>query len=346
MSTKSDGGRRVINLALQGGGTHGAFTWGVLDRLFEDERLEIEGISGTSAGAMNAAVAALGYSKGGAEGAREALDGFWRLLSKNGWLSPVRRGFREKMAGSWNLDNTPTAIFLDQMSLLLSPYQTNPLNVSPIRDLLEETLDMEMLRCGSAIKLFITATNVRTGKPRVFNCADMSVEVLLASACVPQFFQAVIIDDEPYWDGGYMGNPTLYPLIYGCDSRDIVIVEVTPMVRNEVPRSAAEILSRINEITFNASLMRELGTLAFMEKLVADGHAGGSEITRLASVHVHLIGGEKEMEALGVISQLNTGLDFLLHLRNLGRAHAERWLDENFAALNQRSTVDLRGRFL
>jgi NTE family protein len=346
MSRKKDDGRRAINLALQGGGTHGAFTWGVLDRLLEDERIAIDGISGTSAGAMNGAVTTLGYNRGGPEGAREALDRFWRRLSELGWMSPVRRGAREKLSGSWNLDGTPTAFMIDQMSLLLSPYQINPFNISPVRTLLEETLDIAELRCGTAIKFFVTATNVRTGSPRTFGCADMSIDALLASACVPQFNQAVEINGEPYWDGGYMGNPTIFPLIYTCDSRDIMIVEVTPMRRHTVPRTAAEIVSRMNEITFNASLMRELRTLAFVGRLASRGEASGAEIDRLASIKVHLVSGGQEMEALGIVSQLNTSLDFLLHLRDLGRKYAGAWLDKHFTMLARRSSVDLEAEFL
>src|SRR5579863_3152943 len=217
--------RRTINLALQGGGTHGAFTWGVLDRLLEDGRISIEGISGSSAGAVNAAMLSQGFLKGGAAGARFELDQFWTRLSAIGWLSPVHRGWFQRAMGTWNIDESLSSIWLDQLSHLVSPYQTNPLNLSPLRDLLTGMLDWYALRATDSIKLFITATNVRTGKPRIFDRDGLTLDALLASICLPQFFQAVVIDGEPYWDGGYMGNPSIWPLIYNCDSRDVVIVQ-------------------------------------------------------------------------------------------------------------------------
>jgi NTE family protein len=335
---------RTVNLALQGGGTHGAFTWGVLDRLLEDELIRFEGISGTSAGAINAAVLAQGHIKGGAEGARAELDHFWRRLSELGWLSPVHRGWYERAMGTWNLDESPSSIWLDQLSHIVSPYQSNPLNLSPLRDLLAGMLDWAALSAPDAIKLFITATNVESGRARIFERGDLSLDALMASTCLPQFFQAVIIDGEPYWDGGYMGNPSLWPLIYKCTSRDIVIVEVNPMTRDGVPRSAAEITNRLNEITFNASLVRELRAIAFAARLV--DKASGPEVDRLKKMHVHMIEAEEAMEKLGVASKLNTDLDFLLYLKELGRRTAGRWLEQHFAALNQRSSIDIAKTFL
>lgn len=337
--------QRAVNLALQGGGTHGAFTWGVLDRLLEDERLVIDGISGTSAGAINAAVLAQGYIKGGAAGAREELDRFWRRLSEIGLLSPVHRGWYERAMGTWNLDDSPSAVFVDQLSRLISPYQLNPLNLSPLRDLLQGMLDWKALCGPDSIKLFITATNVRTGKARIFAREELSLDALLASACLPQIFQAVMIDGDPYWDGGYMGNPSIWPLVYWCQSRDVVIVQVNPLTRDGVPRTAAEITNRLNEITFNGSLMREMRAIAFAVRLV-ESEARGPEIDRLKHMLVHMIEDEPEMEKLGVASKLNTDLDFLLHLKGLGRRTAERWLDQNFSALGQRSTLDIRKVFL
>ena len=337
--------KRAVNLALQGGGTHGAFTWGVLDRLLEDERLVIDGISGTSAGAINAAVLAQGHIKGGAAGAREELDRFWRRLSEIGLLSPVHRGWYERAMGTWNLDDSPSAVFVDQLTRLVSPYQLNPLNLSPLRDLLQGMLDWQALCGPDSIKLFITATNVRTGKARIFAREELSLDALLASACLPQIFQAVMIDGDPYWDGGYMGNPSIWPLVYWCQSRDVVIVQVNPLTRDGVPRTAAEITNRLNEITFNASLMREMRAIAFAVRLV-EGEAHGPEIDRLKHMLVHMIEDEAEMEKIGVASKLNTDLDFLLHLKGLGRRTAERWLEQNFSALGQRSTLDIRKVFL
>jgi NTE family protein len=337
--------KRIVNLALQGGGAHGAFTWGVLDRLLEDERVAIEGISGTSAGAINGAVLAQGHLKGGAVGARAELDRFWHRLSEIGWLSPVHRGWYERVTGSWNIDGSPAALWLDQLSLLVSPYQLNPLNLSPLRDLLESMLDWTALRAADSIKLFLAATNVRSGKIRVFERNHLTLDALLASSCLPQFFQAVVIDGEPYWDGGYMGNPAIWPLIYNCRSRDVVIVQVNPLTRQGVPQTAAEITNRLNEITFNASLMREMRAIAFAERLV-EGDIAHPESARLKKMLIHMIEAEEAMETLGVASKLNTDLDFLLYLEGLGRRTAERWLSENFDALNHRSSIDVRKTFL
>ena len=333
--------RKTVNLALQGGGTHGAFTWGVLDRLLEDGRLAIEAISGSSAGAINAAVLAQGYRQGGAAGARAELDRFWHRLSELGWLSPVHRGVLERALGTWNIDDSPAAIITDQLSRVISPYQANPLNFSPLRDLLGSMLDVEALTAPDGIKLFVTATNVRTGKPRIFERPDLSLDALLASSCLPQVFQAVVIEGEAYWDGGYMGNPSLWPLIYGCASRDVVIVQINPLTRPGVPHTAAEIMNRLNEITFNASLLRELRAIDFVERLIAsDG--SHPQVGRLKKMLIHMIEAEHAMEALGVASKLNTDLDFLLYLKGLGRRTAETWLERHFAAVNHHSRIDVR----
>ncbi|HEV2546895.1 MAG TPA: patatin-like phospholipase family protein [Stellaceae bacterium] len=342
---REDDGKRAVNLALQGGGAHGAFTWGVLDRLLEDDRLVIEGISGTSAGAINAAVLAQGFLKGGAAGARAALDSFWHRLSQIGWLSPVHRGWLERAMGTWNLDASPSAVLVDELSRLVSPYQLNPLNLSPLRELLAAMLDWTALNAADAIKLYITATNVETGKARIFSRHELTLDALLASACLPQIFQAVIIDGEPYWDGGYMGNPSIWPLIYNCGSRDVIVVEVNPLTRKGVPRTAAEITNRLNEITFNASLMREMRAIAFVERLVeADGKH--PEVERLKKMLIHMIEAEEAMEQLGVASKLNTDLDFLLYLKDLGRRTAGRWLEKHFEALGRYSSLDIRRVFL
>jgi NTE family protein len=236
-------------------------------------------------------------------------------------------------------------LWLDQLSLLVSPYQLNPLNLSPLRDLLESMLDWTALRAADSIKLFLAATNVRSGKVRVFERNHLTLDALLASSCLPQFFQAVVIDGEPYWDGGYMGNPAIWPLIYNCTSRDVVIVQVNPLTREGVPQTAAEITNRINEITFNASLMREMRAVAFVERLLEDDRAP-PEIARLKKMLIHMIEAEEAMETLGVASKLNTDLDFLLYLKELGRRTAERWLGPNFDALNHRSSIDVRKTFL
>jgi NTE family protein len=338
--------RRIVNLALQGGGTHGAFTWGVLDRLLEDERIVIEGISGTSAGAMNGAVLVQGFCTGGAKGARAALDRFWRRLSEVGWASPVQRTWYQRMLGEWNIDATPAAMWFDQASRLFSPYQTNPLNLSPLRDVLSEQLDMATLRAADTIKLFVSATNAHNGKIRIFERPELTVDMLLASACLPQVFQSIVIEGDAYWDGGYMGNPAIFPLIYNCKSPDVVIVQVNPLKRSGVPRTALEISNRLNEITFNASLIREMRAIAFVDHLIDEREAHGPGIDRLKRMHIHLVEAERAMERLGVASKLNTEIDFLLYLRDLGRRTCSRWLHSHFDALGQRSSIDIAKMFL
>ena len=335
-----------INLALQGGGAHGAFTWGVLDRLLEDERIELEGISGTSAGAMNAAVLTDGYEKGGAAGARRALDAFWERISEFSAFNPVRSNPFDKWFGNWNLDKSPAAMWWDMVGRMFSPYDLNPFNLDPLRDVLAETLDFAALASCRQIKLFISATNVRTGKIRVFEKHEVTIEALLASACLPTVFQAVEIDGEPYWDGGYMGNPAIWPMIYGCKSSDVVIVQINPLVREGTPRSAAEIADRLNEITFNSALRGEMRAIAFVQQLIDSDHVQGRGLDRLKKVHVHMIGDPAHMEGLGSASKFNADLDFLLALKEIGRNRAGEWLEATFDALGARSSIDIREMFL
>src|SRR5215469_16350356 len=246
-----------VDLALQGGGAHGAFTWGVLDRLLEEPWLRIDGISGTSAGAMNAAALAYGYSLGGNDGARATMESFWHRVAKAGSLSPIRRGPLDVLLGRWTLDNSPAFIAMDMMSRLFSPYDLNLTAWNPLRAILTEGGDFAQV-VRSPIKLFITATNVATGRARVFRNSDLTPEVLIASACLPTMFQAVEIDGEVYWDGGYSGNPTMTPLVLESEADDTIIVPINPIKRRTSPRSASEILNRLNEVAFNAVLLKEL----------------------------------------------------------------------------------------
>ena len=338
--------RKHINLALQGGGAHGAFTWGVLDRILEDDRLQIDGVSGTSAGAMNGTVMVAGHVAGGSAGAREALDRYWKAVSGLGTLSPIHRSWYDHAIGNWDLDESPASIWLDALSRVVSPYQLNPLNVSPLRDLIAGMVNFEALRQADDIRLFISATNVNTGKIRVFERKELTLDMLMASAALPNVFQAVIIDGEAYWDGGFMGNPAIFPLIYGCTAPDVVIVQVNPITREGVPKTAGEIMNRLNEITFNASLMREMRAIAFVLKLLDETPADIPLIQGLKRMHIHMIEDEPAMESLGVASKLNIDMDFLLYLKRLGRETAARWLEKNFDALGHRSTVDIRKTFL
>ena len=335
---------RTVNLALQGGGAHGAFTWGVLDRLLEDERIEVEGISATSAGAMNACVLAYGMTLGGREGAKSALANFWRRISHAAAFSPLQPTPIERLMGLRNLEFSAPFLFFDLLTRLLSPYQFNPLNFNPLRRVLLQTVDFESLRRSRCkVKLFLSATNVRTGKIKVFDNDEVSPDAVLASGCLPFIFQAVEIDGEAYWDGGYMGNPAIFPLIYGCDSCDVIVVHVNPIMRQELPKSAAEILNRINEVSFNSSLMREMRAISFVTHLIDEGEAEAENLKRML---VHGIANEKAMSELSVASKLNADWDFLTYLKEVGRTAAEDWLSANFERIGRETTIELHSTYL
>jgi NTE family protein len=293
----SASGIKLVNLALQGGGAHGAFAWGVLDRLLEEKRIAFDGISATSAGAINATVLACGLVEGGHQGAKRALAKLWRRIAHLGSLTPLQPSLADRLRGNHSLDASPAFMMFDLMIRLFSPYQFNPFNYNPLRRLLTETVDFRSLRSDQCpIKLFLSATNVRTGKIKVFQNNEIGPEAVLASACLPFIFQAVEIDGENYWDGGYMGNPAIFPLIYDCESRDVVIVHINPLERVRLPTSASEIMNRINEISFNSSLMREMRAIAFVTKLIDDGRISDNSLKRM------LIHG---IEAADVIAELS-----------------------------------------
>jgi NTE family protein len=346
MDNDSQADKRRINLALQGGGAHGAFTWGVLDRLLEDERIAIEGISGTSAGALNAAALAQGFAAGGAAGARKALERFWLSVSEYAQFSPIHRTAIDRLLGNWNLDRSPAYLWFGVMSRVLSPYQTNPLNVHPLRIILSEQIDVNAVRACESIRLFVSATNVRTGRARIFDRSDLSIDALLASGCLPHLYQAIVIDGDPYWDGGYLGNPVIWPLIYGCSSPDVVLVQINPLVREGVPRTAIEIDNRMNEISFNASLMHEMRAIAFVQKLIEQDALKEQVAARYKNMRMHMISDDEAMKELGVSSKFNAGRDFLEYLKNLGRGCADRWLDARMADIGVRSSIDVRETFL
>ncbi len=338
MNAAAGKGRRSINLALQGGGAHGAFTWGVLDRVLEDDRLQIEAISGTSAGAMNAAVVADGIMAGGPEGARRCLRRFWKAVSDAGRSSPIQRNPVDVFMGNWSLDTSPSYLFFDLLGRLASPYELNPLNLNPLQDLIDETVDFARVRSCDRMKIFISATNVETGRVKVFDRKQLTAEMVMASACLPFLFQAVEIDGVPYWDGGYMGNPVLFPFFNDCLSSDVVIVQLNPVMRKGAPRSAREILNRVNEITFNSSLLREFRAINFVSRLLDEGKLDPADYKH---VLVHRIEGEDEIKPLGASSKLNAEWVFLQHLFEIGYRRADAWLEENFDHLGERATVDL-----
>jgi NTE family protein len=332
------GGRAplMIDLALQGGGAHGAFTWGVLDRLLEEPWLGVEAISGTSAGAMNAAVMADGFIAGGPQGAKDALAAFWRRVAEAAAFSPLRRSPLDVMLGKWSLDTSPAFITLDIMSRLFSPYDLNPNGLNPLREILAESVDFERL-ARSPIKLFVTATNVRTGRGRVFRNGQITPEVLLASACLPTMFQAIEIDGDPYWDGGYAGNPTITPLVRESDAYDVVLVQINPRERPGTPRTAAEILNRLNEVSFNATLLKEIRMMALLRQVADPGTGEGA---RWANMRTHRIMSEMMVD-LGHSSKLNAEWPFLTMLRDEGRRSAEEFLGRFGTDLGTCSTTDV-----
>jgi len=335
-SRSNEHGPIMIDLALQGGGAHGAFTWGVLDRLLEEHRLQIEAISGTSAGAMNAAILASGWMRAKAEGARTALDSYWRRVSHAAEFSPIQRSFLDRLLGRWTIDSSPGYVAMDLMSRLLSPYDLNPLGLNPLRALLSEHIDFDHL-AASPIKLFITATNVRTGRGRVFRNREITADVLLASSCLPTLFQAVEIDGEFYWDGGYAGNPTITPLVRESDAHDTVLVQINPRERSRVPRSASEILNRVNEISFNSPLMKELRMIALLRQVVDPGQGEGA---RWAGMRMHTIMTDKLAE-FGASSKLNAEWEFLTMLKAEGRRCAGEFLAAHGGAIGNNSTADI-----
>jgi len=326
----------LIDLALQGGGSHGAFTWGVLDRLLEEPWLQIEAISGTSAGAMNAAVLVDGWSKDGAPGARAALAAYWERVAAVAAYSPLQRTPLDRLLGRWSLDYSPAFIAFDLTSRILSPYDLNPHGFNPLVSILEASIDFDRLG-RSPIKLFVTATNVHTGRGRIFRNAELTPDVLLASACLPTMFQAVEIDGEPYWDGGFSGNPTITPLIRESSAQDTILVQINPRERLGTPRAANEILNRLNEVSFNATLMKELRMIALMRQVAEPGKGEGA---RWASMRTHRIMTDV-MNELGYSSKLNGEWAFLVMLRDEGRRAAEAFLGDHADDLGRRSTADL-----
>jgi len=327
-----------LAIALQGGGSHGAFTWGVLDRLLQEPGFEIVGVSGTSAGAMNAGILADGLRRGGSAEARAALEHYWKDVSRlPGYASFAPPDF-PGLPRTWNMERNPVFLWHEMLTRIWSPYETNPLNYNPLRSLLER-IDFDGLRHDpGAARVFICATNVRTGLRRVFENHELSAEVLLASAALPQVYQAVEIAGEHYWDGGYTGNPALAPLYLGTEATDLIVVGINPIVRAEVPRTARAISDRMGEISFNSSFMGEVAAIAFFEELMQSRPAD----PRFRRLFVHGIGDEA-LGTFGASSKMNNHPDFLAHLREIGMRDANCWLAEHRHAVGRRSTVDLSG---
>ncbi len=335
-------GDKQISLGLQGGGSHGAFTWGVLDYLLEDKRLDVEAISGCSAGAMNAVVFCEGYLEDGREGARRKLHEFWHSISDDGTMQSVQRQVFEQVFAGMKFEDSPSFQIMDLMTHYLSPYQFNPLDINPLRDHLIKMIDFEKVRACVDIKLFISATNVHTGKIQLFQRQELTVDHIMASACLPYLFKAVEIDGVPYWDGGYMGNPALYPLFYNAATQDVLIVQVNPVESHDTPTSAREIQNRLNEITFNGTLLREFRAIEFVNRLIADGKLPEGEYRE---AFIHRIDGGLPLSGFSAASKMNTSWPFLQGLRDIGRECARAFLTAHYDDLGHRGTLDLRAAF-
>jgi NTE family protein len=330
-----------VNLALQGGGAHGAFSWGVLDRLLEDTRIEFEAITGASAGAMNAVALADGYATGNRDQARAKLRSFWTGVLDQARNSPLKRSPIEAMMNGWNLDSSPLYVMFDLITRIASPYDFNPYNVNPLKELVEGLIDFERVR-KSKLKVFISATNVETGRAQVWDKSQLTPDHIMASACLPLMFQAVEIDGVPYWDGGFTGNPALWPLFENSTSDDVILVQINPIRRPGAPHTARDIVNRINEITFNASLLHDLRAVDFVTRLIEAGRLDG---TGYRHVLMHAIGDETTLSALGASTKFNVEPEFIDMLFGHGRVAAEAWLKTNFKSLGVKSTIDVRRMF-
>ena len=358
-------GQPVLNLALQGGGSHGAFTWGVLDALLEDGRIELEGLSGTSAGAMNAVALAHGFAQSQGkenvdprEAARESLARFWDGIVDMGALTEAQRAPFDLLFGGLGVENTPAGQWATQLTDTItnfwssavtqsfqnvSPYQSNPLDINPLKGFLERQIDFEALAQCKNLKVFVVATQVSSGKAEVFSGKRLTADAVMASACLPMLFKAVEIEGSHYWDGGYSGNPAIHPLIYNCTSRDIMLVQINPIKRDKLPTTAAEIMDRMNEITFNAALIAEMRAIDFVKRLIAQGKLDASHYK---DVLLHRIDGGVLLDSYSAASKISTKSSMIHALRDLGRDTTQAWLKKNFAALGVSDTVNLARDYL
>ena len=331
-----------INLALQGGGAHGAFTWGVLEHLLSDGRLHFEGISGTSAGAVNAVMLADGLIRGGPEEAQKRLADFWRAVSNNGNLPAMQRAVVERMLSFIPLEGTPMQAWLETLARYFSPYDFNPLNINPLKDLFERFVDFEALRAARDLQIFISATNVQTGRVRIFSRDKITAEALMASACLPLLFRAVEIDGIPYWDGGYLANPVIFPFYGTTKTEDVLVVQINPLVRQATPTSANEIMNCINEITFNSSLLSEYRAIEFVARLIDQGRLPrGIGRGQYRRINVHRIVLDHHGTAFDAASKVSTDYTLFEALHVAGKRAARRFLDDHFDDIGVKGTVDL-----
>jgi NTE family protein len=342
---------RRLSLALQGGGSHGAFTWGVLDALLEDARIELDGISGASAGAVNAVSLADGFAKAtskggqasyaeGAASARESLRRVWKGVEDLGRIGSMAQGVARMVTGGWSSDPVGSAVLGDAMARWMSPYQSNPLDLNPLRRLLDQEIDFDAVARLDAPRVFVSATQVRTGRGEIFHGERLTLAAVMASACLPMLFQAVEIDGESYWDGGYAANPALAPLIDHCGTRDILLVQLTPLHRDDTPHTPNEIAERVAEITFNASLLSQMRNVDFIHRLLDQGALiEGPTYKRL---RMHRVDGGSPLAALTQASKLSADPAMMEKLFDQGRAAAHRWLSKNFDQIGVQSTIDIQ----
>lgn len=333
--------KKILSLALQGGGSHGAFTWGVLDYLLGDERIEIEGVSGTSSGAMNATVLTYGLARGGRENARNALYTFWTRIGDE--FSEIFRspmdGLIPNLFGSTNQPGLDAYLALTKT---FSPYQLNPMDMNPLRGLVEDSIDFEFLQKHLNVKLFISATNVKTGKLRIFENSEVTIDSLMASACLPSLHHAIEIDGESYWDGGFSGNPPVFPLIFNCKASDITIVMLHPLEIEETPIMAEDIQARASELSFNSAFLREMRAIAFSKKMInKDWLPSGKLESRMKNINIHIVQDQILSLQFNSKSRYNTLPSFIKKLHDEGYACAQVWVEEKFAELGKKSTVDL-----
>jgi NTE family protein len=341
-------GKRRVSLALQGGGSHGAFTWGVLDALLEDGRLEFDGVSGASAGAVNAVALAQGFARAQAEGgdaaagreaARVALRRVWQGVAGIGGVGAIAQHFSRLLMGGASGERLRAQWGMDAGGPRMSPYQTNPLDINPLRTLLAEEIDFKALAALDRPKVFVSATHAGTGRAEIFSGERLTLPAVMASTCLPMLFQAVEIDGEAYWDGGYSANPALLPLITDCQSRDIVLVQLNPLTHDEVPHTQRDIALRVSELAFNASLLSQMRALHAVERMLADGQL--REGTRYQPTLMHRIEIDEAAQPLPAGSQMSTDAALLERLFERGRAAGQDWLERHFSALGKRSTIDV-----
>jgi NTE family protein len=339
---KKSSGKKRINLALQGGGAHGAFTWGVLDHLLADGRIAFEGVSGTSAGAVNAVMLADGLARGGPEEARKRLADFWRAASRDGEMSSLHRAISDRLFSLIPIAAAPMQGWFDAVSRYLSPYDLNPLNINPLKDLIERFVDFDVVH-QSELQLFIAATNVHTGRLRIFSREAITAQSVMASAALPYVFRAVEIDGVPYWDGGYTANPPIFPFFGTTTTEDVLVVQINPVLRASTPTSAQQIMNRVNEITFNASLAAEYRAIEFVSRLIDQGKLQrGTGPGQYRRINMHRVDLGFIGQKLTPASRLNTDFDFFEMLHRAGQRAARRFLDKHYDDIGVRSSIDLR----